>query len=54
MLEINANCGIYYPPADAGSADLCLAHDPAGHVGFTRQLVRAALQRHERKRASVP
>ncbi|RKZ13768.1 D-alanine--D-alanine ligase, partial [bacterium] len=24
MLEINANCGVYYPPADAGSADLCL------------------------------
>src|ERR1035437_1918537 len=36
MLEINANCGVYYPPKDAGSADLCLAHDPEGHVGFTR------------------
>lgn len=46
MLEINPNCGIYYPPADAGSADLCLMHDPAGHEGFTRQLVEAALARH--------
>ena len=40
VLEINPNCGVYYPPADAGSADLCLPHDPAGHAGFTRQLVR--------------
>lgn len=45
MLEINANCGVYYPPTAPGSADLCLMHDPAGHAGFTRQLVRAALRR---------
>ncbi len=48
MLEINANCGIYYPPTAPGSADLCLAHDPAGHAGFTRQIVAAALRRHAR------
>jgi D-alanine-D-alanine ligase len=48
MLEINPNCGVYYRPEEAGSADLCLAHDPAGHVGFTRQLIRAALQRRIR------
>lgn len=46
MLEINPNCGVYYLPKDAGSADLCLAHDPEGHAGFTRQLIRAALHRH--------
>lgn len=50
MLEINANCGVYYLPKDAGSADLCLAHDPEGHVGFTRRLIRAALARHARGR----
>ena len=49
MLEINPNCGVYYPPGDAGSADLCLAHDPEGHAGFTRQLILAALQRHRRR-----
>ena len=49
MLEINPNCGVYYLPEDAGSADLCLAHDPEGHVGFTRQLIRAALARHQRR-----
>ena len=48
MLEINPNCGVYYPPEDAGSADLCLAHDSEGHAGFTRQLIRAALNRHAR------
>ena len=48
MLELNANCGIYYPEADWGSADICLSLDPAGHEGFTRQLVAAALARHER------
>jgi D-alanine-D-alanine ligase len=49
MLEINPNCGVYYPPQDPGSADLCLAHDLEGHAGFTRQLIRAALHRHRRR-----
>ncbi len=49
MLEINPNCGVYYLPQDAGSADLCLLHDPEGHVGFTRQLIRAALCRVSRR-----
>ncbi|MGH7539925.1 MAG: SET domain-containing protein-lysine N-methyltransferase [Gemmatimonadota bacterium] len=49
MLEINPNCGLYYPPEDPGSADLCLQLDPAGHEGFTRQIVEAALRRHERR-----
>jgi D-alanine-D-alanine ligase len=48
MLEINPNCGVYYLPGDAGSADLCLLNDPEGHVGFTRLLVSAALNRHGR------
>jgi len=49
MLEINPNCGVYYPPTDPGSADICLAYDPGGHEGFTRQLVSAALRRHGAK-----
>ena len=51
MLEINANCGVYYPPADYGAADICLSLDPAGHEGFTRQLVAAAFARHARRSA---
>ena len=55
MLEINPNCGVYYLPKDAGSADLCLLQDPEGHAGFTRQLIRAALRRHElTSRAAIP
>jgi D-alanine-D-alanine ligase-like ATP-grasp enzyme len=55
MLEINPNCGVYYPPEDAGSADLCLAQDPEGHIGFTRQLIRAALKRNDlRRRDNIP
>ncbi len=50
MLEVNANCGLYYPEDDAGSADLCLLNDPAGHEGFTRQIVAAALARHRQRR----
>ncbi len=53
MLEINPNCGVYYPPKDAGSADLCLLHDPAGHEGFTRQLVAAAFARQARRNAAA-
>ncbi len=53
MLEINPNCGVYYPPSDPGSADLCLARDPAGHRGFTQQIVAAAFRRHERRRATA-
>jgi D-alanine-D-alanine ligase len=51
LLEINPNCGVYYPPTDPGSADLCLAHDPAGHVGFTQRLIDAAFARHRRAHA---
>ncbi|HST26296.1 MAG TPA: SET domain-containing protein-lysine N-methyltransferase [Gaiellaceae bacterium] len=47
FLEINPNCGVYYPAADPGSADLCLVNDPQGHEGFTRQIVRAALRRRD-------
>ena len=54
MLEINPNCGVYYPLTDAGSADLCLANDTEGHVGFTRQLIRAALQRHRHRSTNTP
>lgn len=52
MLEINPNCGVFYPASDPGSADLCLAHDAEGHAGFTRRLIRAALARR-RARATA-
>lgn len=52
MLEINANCGVFYPPSDFGGADICISHDPEGHPGFVRLLIRAALARHQRTRAA--
>ena len=38
VLEINPNCGVFYPEGQHGSADLCLANDPAGHRGFLEHL----------------
>ncbi len=49
LLEINANCGLYYELKDAGSADLCLFAEPEGHVHFTRGIVAAAFARHARR-----
>ena len=54
MLEINPNCGVFYPPTDPGSADICLAHDPEGHAGFARLLVAAALRRHAARNKESP
>ncbi|MDA0946908.1 MAG: D-alanine--D-alanine ligase [Planctomycetota bacterium] len=48
MLEINPNCGVYYPPSDPGTADIILAHEPEGHAGFTRLLVETGLARARR------
>lgn len=52
MLEINPNCGVFYPTTAPGSADICLSLDPAGHTGFTKQLVAAAFGRHRRRSAN--
>lgn len=48
MLEINANCGLYYPPEDASSADFVLQAAPGGHEAFTRLVIDAAIKRHAR------
>jgi D-alanine-D-alanine ligase len=45
-LEINPNCGVYGKIEFGCSADMILLHDPAGHEGFTRQIVAAAMARH--------
>jgi glutathione synthase/RimK-type ligase-like ATP-grasp enzyme len=48
MLEINPNCGIFYPPEDPGSADQILAHEPGGHRAFLGRILAAALRRRQR------
>jgi D-alanine-D-alanine ligase len=54
MLEINPNCGVFYPPTDPGSADLILLNDADGHEGFARRLVSAALCRHAARQKLRP
>ncbi len=44
MLEINPNCGIFYPPNDPGSADFSLMNDSIGHKGFMDLIIRLALK----------
>lgn len=53
MLEINANCGVFFAPSAYGSADFCLSLDPEGHEGFARQLIAAACARHAKRHATL-
>ena len=50
LLEINPNCGIFYPEGQFGSADFILANDPAGHGAFLAHLIDCALRRRDRAR----
>jgi D-alanine-D-alanine ligase len=50
MLEINPNCGIFYPLDQPGSADAALQLDPSGHQGFVDHILDAALRRQARGR----
>jgi D-alanine-D-alanine ligase len=45
LLEINPNCGIFYPPNEPGSADFILINDHLGHSGFLDLIIRSALKR---------
>lgn len=49
LLEINPNCGIFYPEGEYGSADFILANDPAGHRGFLEHLLFCAGRRQKRR-----
>ena len=48
VLEINANCGIFYPKGAFASADDCIHLDPGGHPRFVRRVVAAAKARQRR------
>lgn len=45
MLEINPNCGIFYPPAEPGSADFSLLNDPINHTKFMKLIIRSGQRR---------
>ncbi len=49
MLEINPNCGIFYPPHEPGSADFSLLNDPAyNHAKFMKLQLNNAQMRQAR------
>jgi D-alanine-D-alanine ligase len=48
MLEINPNCGIFYPPHEPGSADFSLLNDPTNHAKFMKLIIRNAQMRQTR------
>lgn len=48
MLEINPNCGIFYPPHEPGSADFSLLNDPVNHTRFMKLIIRNAQKRQTR------
>ncbi len=49
MLEINPNCGIFYPPTEPGSADFSLLNDPTtNHTKFMKLIIRNAQYRQTR------
>lgn len=46
MLEINPNCGIFYPPHEPGSADFSLMNDKhINHTKFMKLIIRSAQKR---------
>lgn len=48
MLEINPNCGIFYPPYEPGSADFSLLNDATNHEKFMKLIIRNAHNRQAR------
>ena len=53
LLEINTNCGIFYPAGQEGCADMILKFDPVGHRGFLDRLFRCARLHAERARGAA-
>jgi len=54
FLEINPNCGIFYPapeedPTALGSADFVLIHDKIGHVKFVEHIIKCAIERAKKR-----
>jgi len=51
MLEINPNCGIFYPPSEPGSADFSLLNDTINHNKFMKLIIKAGQKRQARMAA---
>ncbi|HEY0094338.1 MAG TPA: hypothetical protein VGB96_08440, partial [Archangium sp.] len=50
LLDVNPNCGVFYPPGQFGSADFILSQEPAGQRGFLEHIIACALRRQEARR----
>ncbi len=50
LLEINPNCGMFYPDNAFGSADFIVAREPGGHRAFLEHLIARAIERRDRAR----
>jgi D-alanine-D-alanine ligase len=53
VLEINPNCGIFFPEYDPGCSDYILQHTPGGIEGFLEQMLIAALKQQALRAAVV-
>jgi len=49
LLEINPNCGIFFPANELGSADFILTQHANGHQDFIERIVHAALNHPQPK-----
>ena len=49
ILEINPNCGVFYPEGAFAGADLALSGDPGGHSAFLEHLLACALRRQRQR-----
>ena len=52
LLEINPNCGIFFPADELGSADFILTQHEDGHRIFIERIMRAGLNRHQHRNRS--
>jgi D-alanine-D-alanine ligase-like ATP-grasp enzyme len=52
VLEINPNCGMFFPASDPGCSDYILQHSPHGIEGFLEHMIQAALK-HQQARVAV-
>ncbi len=50
LLEINPNCGLFYPEGSFGCTDFIMANDPVGHRGLLEHLLKCAVRRRESAR----
>ncbi len=54
FLEVNSNCGLFYPKDYFGSADFVIHQRPKGLEDFTKKIIAAAFKRQKARLAAKP